>query len=40
MYIQQPEVVANDILSQRTKPELEQYLHAELFSPTSESLLK
>ena len=31
---------ANDILDQTTKPELAQYLHAVLFSPTKASLIK
>ena len=37
---QQLEHVVNKILVQTSKPELYQYLHAELFSPTTASLLK
>ena len=37
---QQSENVVNNILAQTTKPELAQYLHAALFIPTTESLLK
>ena len=37
---QQSEVVTNNILYQKTKPELAQYLHAALLIPKTESLLK
>ena len=37
---QQSEAVANNILSQTTKPDLAQYLRAALFSQTTASLLK
>ena len=37
---QQPENAVNNILAQTSKPELSQYLHAALFSPTTGSLLK
>ena len=37
---QKSEVVVNNILDHTTKPELAQYLHAALFSPTASSLLK
>ena len=37
---QQSESVTNKIMSQTTKPELAQYLHASLFVPTTASLLK
>ena len=37
---QQSEAVTNNNLSETTKPELAQYLHATLFSPTTVSLLK
>ena len=37
---QQPEFMANKIMDKTTKPELTQYLHAALFRPTSERLLK
>ena len=37
---QQSEDFANKILDQASKPELVQYLHAELFSPSTASLLK
>ena len=37
---QQLEIVSNNIMVQTTKPELSQYLHAALLSPTEASLLK
>ena len=37
---QQPEAVTNKILVHTSKPELSQYLHAALFSPTTTVLLK
>ena len=37
---QQSEIVANNILAQTTKPELEQYLHAAIFILTTTILLK
>ena len=37
---QQSEAVTNNIMDQTYKPELLQYLHAALFSPTTASLLK
>ena len=37
---QQLEFVTNNILSQKTKPEISQYLHVALLIPTTESLLK
>ena len=37
---QQSEDFTNEILDQASKPELVQYLHAELFSPSTASLLK
>ena len=37
---QQSENVVNNILAKTTKPELAQYLHAALFSPTATSLRK
>ena len=37
---QQSENVVNNILSKNSKPELSHYLHAALFSPTIESILK
>ena len=37
---QQPSAVINNIQEQSSKPELAQYLHAALFSPTTASLLK
>ena len=36
--IQQSETVVNNIMAQTSKPELAQYLHAALFSPTKASL--
>ena len=38
--IKQLESTTNKILDQKNKPELAQYLHAELFSPKIASLLK
>ena len=38
--IQQPEVVTNNILAQKSKPEISNYLFTALFSPTTASLLK
>ena len=37
---QQPAAVINKIMAQTSKPELSQYLHAELFIPNTESLVK
>ena len=37
---QQSENVVNKIMSKTSKPELAQYLHAALFSPTTASLVK
>ena len=37
---QQSENVVKNILAQNSKPELAKYLHAALFSPTTQSLLK
>ena len=37
---QQPASEINNIMAQTSKPELEQYLHAALFSPTTASLIK
>ena len=37
---QQSENVVNNILAQTSRPELSQYLHAVLFSPTKATLLK
>ena len=37
---QQPASVINNILAQISKSELEQYLHAEIFIPTTASLIK
>ena len=37
---QQSEAVTKNILEQTSKPELVHYLHAELLSPTTGSLLK
>ena len=37
---QQSEFVTNNILAQTSKPKLAQYLYAELFIPTTASLLK
>ena len=37
---QQSENVVNNILAKTSKPELEKYLHAELLSLTTESILK
>ena len=37
---QQSETVANNILGKTPKPELAQYLHAALFSPTTKILIK
>ena len=40
METQQSEIMANKIMAYTTKPELAQYLHATIFIPTTESLLK
>ena len=37
---QQAESMTNNIMEQTSKPELAQYLHAALFSPTKASLVK
>ena len=37
---QQPEHLVNNILAQTLKPEISQYLHAALLSPTTSSILK
>ena len=37
---QQEENVLNNILEQTSKPELSQYLHASLFSPTTSIILR
>ena len=37
---QQPEAAINSILAQTSKPELAQYLHAEILRPTTASLIK
>ena len=37
---QQSETLVNNIMVKTSKPELAQYLHSALFSPTTESLLK
>ena len=37
---QKSENLVENILAQTSKPELAQYLHAEIFSPTTASILK